>query len=262
MGRFDKRVFVVTGGASLIGLAIARTIVAGGGTVVLSDAAAAAAAEANEALQGAGAYLAGDITDDSFLDRLVATAVEVGGGIDGVVSAAAIFDDQLFAATRQDWLRALDINLVSAALLSQKTIPHLIERGGGAIVYVASVSGHRAQHNRMVYPVTKAGLIMLARTGATQLAPHRIRVNTVSPGWTWSRNIARRYGSRERADAFAAEFQSLGRLAEPEEIASAIAFLLSDEASFITGTDIAVDGGYTALGPEALGQPQKKFPTR
>jgi NAD(P)-dependent dehydrogenase (short-subunit alcohol dehydrogenase family) len=261
MGRFDDRTFIITGGASLIGLAVARVLAGDGGKVVLSDQAPSATGEADEAMRGAGVYLAGDITDDGFLDRLIATAVEVGGGIDGVVSAAAIFDDRVYATTRQEWLRALDVNLVSAALLSQKAIPDMTARGGGSIVYVASISGHRAQPNRMVYSVAKAGLIMLAKTGATQLAPHRIRVNTVSPGWTWSRNIARRYGSRERADAFAAEFQSLGRLAEPEEIASAVAFLLSDEASFITGTDIAVDGGYSALGPEALGQPQRKFPT-
>jgi NAD(P)-dependent dehydrogenase (short-subunit alcohol dehydrogenase family) len=261
MARFDNKIFIVTGGASLIGLAVARRLVSEGARVVLSDASTAVAPEANHALQGSGVYLAGDITDDAFLDRVVATAVEAAGGIDGVVSAAAIFDDKLFATTRRDWLRALDVNIVSAATLSQKAIPHMMARGGGSMVYVASISGHRAQPNRMVYSVTKAALLMLAKTGATQLAPHNIRVNTVSPGWTWSRNIERRYGSRETADAFAAEFQSLGRMAEPEEIASAIAFLLSSDASFITGTDIAVDGGYTALGPEALGQPQRKFPT-
>ena len=113
----------------------------------------------------------------------------------------------------------------------------------------------------MVYSVTKAGLIMLAETGAVQLAADNIRVNSVSPGWTWSNNIAGRYGDRERADAFAAEFQALGRMADPDEIAAAIVWLLSDDATFVTGADFAIDGGYTALSPEALGQPQEKYPT-
>jgi hypothetical protein len=95
---------------------------------------------------------------------------------------------------------------------------------------------------------------MLVRTAAQQLAPRGIRVNAVSPGWMWSRNIERRYGTRERADALAAEFQALGRLADPEEIAQAVLFLVSDRASFVTGADLVVDGGYSAMGPEALGQ--------
>jgi NAD(P)-dependent dehydrogenase (short-subunit alcohol dehydrogenase family) len=260
MARFDNKVFIVTGGASLIGLAVARQLVAEGGRVVLSDVSDAAAGEASRALQSSGVYVPGDITEDDFLDRVVEAALNV-GGIDGVVSAAAIFDDKLYETSRRDWLRALDVNLVSAAILTQKAIPHMKARGSGSVVYIASISGHRAQPNRMVYSAAKAALIMLAKTGATQLAPHNIRVNAVSPGWTWSRNIERRYGSRRTADAFAAEFQSLGRMAEPDEIAKAIVFLLSNDASFITGVDIAVDGGYSALGPEALGQPQKKYPT-
>jgi NAD(P)-dependent dehydrogenase (short-subunit alcohol dehydrogenase family) len=240
---------------------VARRLTAEGGRVVLSDLSTGVERVTKSALRDSGVYVAGDITDDAFLDRLVATAVEIDGGIDGIVSMAATFDDRLFMTTSPEWLSALDVNVVSAALLSQKAIPHMTTRGGGSMVYVASISGYRAQPNRMVYSVTKAALLMLAKTDATQLAPHHIRVNTVSPGWTWSGNIERRYGSRETADAFAAEFQSLGRTAEPEEIASPIAFLLSSDASFITGTDLAVDGGYAALGPEALGQPQRKFPT-
>jgi NAD(P)-dependent dehydrogenase (short-subunit alcohol dehydrogenase family) len=112
----------------------------------------------------------------------------------------------------------------------------------------------------MVYNVTKAGLLMLARTGAQALAARGVRVNTVSPGWTWSRNIESRYGTRRRADAFAAEFQPLGRMADPEEIADAVMFVVSDQAGFMTGSDLAIDGGYTALGPEALGQASKKVP--
>lgn len=261
MPRFQDKIFIITGGASLIGLATAKTIIDGGGKVISTDINDTLRDEAEAVLGSSGKYLVGDVTDDAFVDQMLQSAVDAYGGLDGLVNAAVTFDDGLLATDRDAWNRALNINIASPAILTQKVAPYLKQRGGGSIVFVASISGFRAQPNRVVYPVTKAAVIMLAKTASVQLAEDKIRVNTVSPGWTWSRNIDRRYGGRERADAFAAEFQALGRLAEPEEIASAIAYFLSDEASFITGTDLAVDGGYTALGPEALGQPQKKFPT-
>ncbi len=261
MSRFGGKVVVITGGASLIALATARLIVGEGGCVVLADRTADHEDDVRTATGDRGRFLAGDVTDDAFLDRVVDTAVQTFGGVDGVANAAVTFDDRLYDTSRDEWLRALNINVVSAAVLSQKTIPWMRKRGGGSIVYVASISGFRAQPNRMVYSVSKAALHMLAKTGGTQLARDNIRVNTLSPGWTFSRNIDRRYGGRERADALAAEFQTLGRMADPEEIARGIAFLLSDDASFVTGTDLAVDGGYSALSPEALGQPFEKYPT-
>ncbi len=214
--------------------------------------------EATAMLGGRGRFVIGDVTDDAHLMELVATAVEDFGGLDVVVTGPATFDDDGYASSRELWHRALDINLVSAARLTQIARPHL--QPGAAIVYIASVSGRVSQPDRMVYNVTKAGLLMLARSGAQQLAADGIRVNTVSPGWTWSRNIERRYGSRARADEFAAEFQPLGRMADPEEIADAVMFAASGEARFMTGADLAVDGGYTALGPEALGQAAQKVP--
>ncbi len=261
MQRFDGKVVIITGGASLIALATARRLVVEGARVVLADRGADYAGDAEEAFGDNGRFLTGDVTDDAFLDEIVGTAIQAFGGVDGLVNAAVTFDDKLYETTRAEWLLALDVNVVSAAVLSQKAIPSMRQRGGGSIVYVASISGFRAQPNRMVYSVSKAALHMLAKTGATQLAKDNIRVNSLSPGWTWSRNIDRRYGGRERADAFAAEFQTLGRMADPKEIADGIAFLLSDDASFVTGTDLAVDGGYSALGPEALGQPFEKHPT-
>lgn len=250
---------IITGGASLIALAAARRIVDAGGRVVLGD--LHDEPDMVQRLGDSARFEQGDVTEDTFLDRLVASCVDEFGGIDGVVHAAVTFADATFDTTRDEWANALDINLVSAAVLTQKAIPHMRNAGRGSVVYVSSISGFRAQPTRMVYSVTKAALHMLAKTGGVQLAKDNIRVNTVSPGWTWSNNIAGRYGDRQRADAFAAEFQPLGRMADPDEIAAAIYWLLSDDAGFVTGTDLAVDGGYSALSPEAMGQPQKKFPT-
>jgi NAD(P)-dependent dehydrogenase (short-subunit alcohol dehydrogenase family) len=255
---FNGKVAIITGGGSFICLAAARKLIEAGGLAVLADWNERFREEAEAVLGGAGCYVVGNLADDAFLDRLVATAKQRFGGCNLLLSAAASYEEDRLGTSRETWHRTLDVNVVSPALLTQKVSEQM--REGDSIVYVSSCSGRVSQHNKFVYNVSKAALLMLAKASAQQLASRRIRVNTVSPGWTWSRAIEQRWGPRERADGFAAEFQPYGRLASPEEVADAALYLLSGRASFVTGTDLAVDGGYSAIGPEALGQAWIKFP--
>lgn len=257
MGDLDGKVAVVTGAASYVGAAIAAALVGSGARVVLADLDADHGGAVADRLGSEARFVRTDVSDDAQLDRLLATALDGFGRLDGLVGATAIFDDERLETSRELWHRVLDVNLVSAAVLTGKAAAHMAS--GGAVVHIASISGRSSQPNRVVYNVTKAGLLMLVKTAAQQLAPRGIRVNAVSPGWMWSRNIERRYGTRERADALGAEFHALGRLADPEEVAEAVLFLISDRASFVTGADLVVDGGYSAMGPEALGQPFDKI---
>jgi NAD(P)-dependent dehydrogenase (short-subunit alcohol dehydrogenase family) len=259
VGELEGRVAIVTAGGSFIGAATARALVEGGARVVLADRDLEHGEAAATSLGDAAIFVPADVTNDADLDRLVTTAHTRFGRLDIVVSAAAKFEDERLDTSRALWTEVLDVNVTSAAILTAKAAAQM-ERGG-SIVHIASVSGSHAQPTRVVYNTSKAALLMLVKTAAVQLAPRGIRVNAVSPGWTWSRNIERRYGTRERADELAAEFQPLGRLAHPEEVANGVAFLVSDRASFVTGGELLVDGGYSALGPEALGQPFEKIRT-
>ncbi len=259
MADLDGKVAVVTAGGSYLGRAIGAALIAEGARVVLADRDEEHGTEVAADLGAAAIFLPTDVTSDADIDRLVSLAMERFGRLDILVSGAAAFEDERLDTTRELWNRVLDVNVTSAAVLTAKAAERM--GPGGAVVHIASVSGSHAQPTRVVYNTSKAALLMLVKTAAVQLAPRGVRVNAVSPGWMWSRNIERRYGTRERADMLAAEFQVLGRMADPEEVAQAVLFLASDRASFVTGAELLVDGGYSTMGPEARGQPFEKVRT-
>lgn len=251
MSSFSNKTAIITGASTLMGRKIAEAFHAAGANVVMMDIAPAAGADLAAQLGSRAVFLQGDVTSDDAIEHCLDTAANRFGRVDMLVNLACTYEDHGIDSTREQWLRALDVNLVSGALFIQKIRPHMRKVGGGAVVNIASISGKRAQPGRMLYATSKAGILHMTRTVAMAVADDNIRVNSVSPGWTWSNVMVEMTGDRrQKADNIAAPFHLLGRVGDPEEVARAVLFLCSEDASFITGTDLAVDGGYTAIGPE------------
>mgnify|MGYP005859268733 FL=1 len=247
MRGLNGKVALVPGGATKIGQAVVAAFRAAGTRVMVAD----INAEAGAAMVGDGVgFTHCDLRDDAQIAALVEGTRAAFGRIDFLVNVACSYLDNGAASTRAEWLESFDVNVVGSVVLMQAARAELA-KNRGAIVNFGSISSRVAQTGRWLYPVSKAAILQLTRNQAMDLAPEGIRVNAVSPGWTWS-NIMDQLtgGDRAKTDRVAAPFHLLGRTGHPEEVAAAVLFLCSDEAAFITGTDIRVDGGYTAMGPE------------
>lgn len=246
MARLKDKVIMVTGGARGLGEAEARRFAAEGAMVAICDVLDAEGRETATAIGAAGGracFFPLDVTDESAWESTARAVAGWGGGIHGLVNNAGIVNRTGISGTSLTaWTRVLAVNLTGAFLGMRAVAPVMRDSGGGAIVSIASVAAYTG-HNDPAYSATKAGVLGLTRSAAMEFVDWRIRVNAVSPGIivTALNEGGVHLEPWRRATP-------LGRYGRMEEVANTVLFLLSDEASFITGEDIAVDGGFKAGG--------------
>jgi len=250
--RMPGKVAIVTGAGSGIGRATAELLSEEGAKVVVADVDPKGGRETVDAIQKKGHiahFVEADISREADAKRISDEAVKVFGGIDILVNDAATFVLKGFEATVEEWQRSLGVNIIGTAMVTKYAVEHM-KKQGGSIVILGSISSFVAQPDFFAYSATKAALAQMTRNMAMDLGPYKIRVNCVCPG---SIITAASYRHMEKMGMTLEQFNAeegaktfVGRAGQPREVASAILFLVSDEASYITGSHLMVDGGYTA----------------
>jgi len=250
--RLANKTAIITGVGAGIGQAIALRFAEEGARLLLNDrnqAAGQATLAKVKELGAEAALVAADISQETDARSISQSAVERFGGIDILVNNAADFTQKnVEQAELADWQKVLGVNVIGTALVSKHAIPHMKARGG-SIVNIASMSAVIAQPDFATYNASKGAILTMTKCMALDLAPFNIRVNSICPGCILTsasyREIERLGLTVEQWRDRAAPLHMLNRLGEPREVANAVLFLASDEASFITATHLMVDGGYT-----------------
>jgi NAD(P)-dependent dehydrogenase (short-subunit alcohol dehydrogenase family) len=245
MGRLDNKVAVITGAASGIGLATARRFAAEGAKVVVADfAEKEGLAAANEV---GGTYVNVDVANEASVEALYKKTEDIYGGVDILFNNAGISpadDDSILTTGLDAWRRVQEVNLTSVYLCCRYGIPYLQKRGGGSIINTASfVAVMGSATSQVSYTASKGGVLSMSRELGVQFARENIRVNALCPGPVNTPLLQELFAKDPERAARRLVHVPMGRFAEPEEIASAVLFLASDDSSFMTASTFLVDGG-------------------
>lgn len=251
--RLEFKTAFVTGAAKGIGLAISEAFIAQGANVFGLDLDGEAMEQSfgrlHDEVGDRVAWITADITDEAAVRAALDGARERFGGLTTLVCNTATLTPSktVEELSAEEWQAALSVNLTSAFFTCKHGIRHLRDGGGGSIVITASQMGRVAWMGSAPYCATKGALIQFAKVLALDHAKDNIRANTLSPGGTLTSRLVRKFGSAEAAEReWGAPKHPIGRLGRVEEIANGAVFLASDESSFMTGSDLVIDGGYTA----------------
>ncbi|TBG14270.1 SDR family NAD(P)-dependent oxidoreductase [Rhizobium leguminosarum] len=246
MSRLEGKVIFLTGAASGIGAAIARRCIDEKAFVICADQSLDGADALAKSLGPQALGIRCEVTESGSVKRAVETSLEHFGRLDGLVhnAAAPSMDGTVIDLAAPQWQLEIDVILTGAFLASKHALPAMIEGGGGSVVFIASQFAHVATGKAVAYCAAKAGLVHLAKAMAVDHAADGIRVNSLSPGAVATPRLLQRWPDLDAANAGLGPAHLLGRIGQPEEIAAATAFLLSSDASFVTGTDLLADGGY------------------
>jgi len=242
--RLKDKVAIVTGGASGIGRSTVEDMIDEGAKVAIVDLDEEKGESLTDKLGEKAVFIKADVTDEGSVDTVYSAVLDEFGGVDVLFNNAGVGSMGPFEELGKDeWERVIDINLTGSFLMARRAIKEM-KKDGGSIINCASILGTVGQSETAAYTSSKAGVVNLTRTLAAEFASDNIRVNAVSPGYIETPMLE---GIDEGTKKHLTSLHPIGRMGKPEEVAKAVTFLASDDASFITGANLLVDGGYTAV---------------